>query len=109
MGEIAEMMLDGTLCEGCGVFLDGDADGFPRRCDDCGPAPEDVEAGAPMRGRVKCAHCTRTVATAGLKDHMDAKHPGVQHDIKTRCPVCQRAVKTVGLPQHMRAVHGRAA
>ena len=33
MGEIAEMMLDGTLCEGCGVYLDDDgADGFPRYC-----------------------------------------------------------------------------
>lgn len=108
MGEIAEMMLDGTLCEGCGVFLDGDAEGFPRRCDDCaGDEPCDI--GSPLSGRMKCAHCSRTVAAAGLKDHMDAKHPGVQHDLKTRCPVCDRAVKTVGLPQHMRAVHGRAA
>ncbi len=29
MGEIAEMMLDGTLCAGCGVFLNGDGDGRP--------------------------------------------------------------------------------
>ena len=35
MGEIAEMMLDGTLCERCGVFLDGDSPGYPRYCEDC--------------------------------------------------------------------------
>lgn len=39
-GEIAEMMLDGTLCEGCGEYMGGDA-GYPRRCAGCGPiAPE---------------------------------------------------------------------
>lgn len=31
MGEIAEMMLDGTLCEACGVFIGSDA-GFPQYC-----------------------------------------------------------------------------
>ena len=34
MGEIAEMMLDGTLCEGCGEFM-GDDVGYPRRCSSC--------------------------------------------------------------------------
>lgn len=33
MGEIADMMLDGTLCEGCGEYIDeGEAEGFPRYC-----------------------------------------------------------------------------
>jgi len=31
MGEVAEMMLDGTLCEACGVFIGSDA-GFPQYC-----------------------------------------------------------------------------
>lgn len=31
MGEIAEMMLDGTLCEACGEFI-GDGFGFSRYC-----------------------------------------------------------------------------
>lgn len=34
MGEISEMMLDGTLCESCGVFID-EGEGFPRRCLGC--------------------------------------------------------------------------
>ena len=32
MGEIADMMLDGTLCEGCGVYLEGEPTGYPRYC-----------------------------------------------------------------------------
>lgn len=32
MGEIAEMMLDGTLCEGCGEFIGDEGEGFPRYC-----------------------------------------------------------------------------
>ena len=35
MGDIADMMLDGTLCEGCGEFLDEDSPGHSRRCSDC--------------------------------------------------------------------------
>ena len=34
MGEIADMKIDGTLCEYCGVLI-GDAIGYPRHCDDC--------------------------------------------------------------------------
>ena len=33
MGEIAEMMLDGTLCECCGEYIrKGKPEGFPRYC-----------------------------------------------------------------------------
>lgn len=35
MGEIAEMMLDGTLCQRCGSVIDGDTPGYPRYCEDC--------------------------------------------------------------------------
>lgn len=40
MGDIADMMLDGTLCARCGIYLDeeeadGNADGYPRYCHDC--------------------------------------------------------------------------
>jgi len=34
MGEIAEMHLDGTLCERCGEFL-GEPCGYPRYCSCC--------------------------------------------------------------------------
>lgn len=32
MGEIADAMINGELCEMCGVALDGDAPGYPRYC-----------------------------------------------------------------------------
>lgn len=35
MGEIAEMILEGILCEQCGMFIDGEEVGFPRLCDFC--------------------------------------------------------------------------
>ena len=35
MGEIADMMMDGSMCNGCGVFLK-DANGYPQWCKDCG-------------------------------------------------------------------------
>lgn len=34
MGEIAESMLDGTVCEACGTYIEGDAPGHPRYCSD---------------------------------------------------------------------------
>lgn len=34
MGEIAEMMLSGVLCQVCGVFL-GEETGYPVTCEDC--------------------------------------------------------------------------
>lgn len=43
MGEIADMMLDGTLCEVCGVYLgddDGEGAGHPQRCKACGDDEE---------------------------------------------------------------------
>lgn len=34
MGDIADAMLDGILCEICGVYL-GEEVGYPRRCEGC--------------------------------------------------------------------------
>jgi hypothetical protein len=32
MGEIADMMINGEMCEMCGVVLDGESPGYPRYC-----------------------------------------------------------------------------
>lgn len=32
MGEIAEAMIGGDMCEMCGVWLPGEGQGFPRYC-----------------------------------------------------------------------------
>ncbi len=44
MGDIADQMLDGTLCEGCGIYLSDNGPGYPCYCDDCeGPGQEPVK------------------------------------------------------------------
>lgn len=35
MGEIAEMMLDGTLCQCCGEYIGKEENGLPAFCEDC--------------------------------------------------------------------------
>lgn len=36
MGDVADMIADGSLCESCGSHMkDGDAPGFPRQCEAC--------------------------------------------------------------------------
>jgi Zn finger protein HypA/HybF involved in hydrogenase expression len=79
MGEIAEMMLDGTLCEGCGVHLGGSANGFPRRCRDCKTESRAMQQHPnaiykPSTPKVICPTCKRRVKEAGLKDHMRDAH-----------------------------------
>lgn len=56
MGEIADMMLDGTLCQCCGTFLDDAPSGYPDTCIGCGgdDVPDDrAEAPRPRRRRDK--------------------------------------------------------
>lgn len=84
MGEIAEMMLDGTLCAGCGDFMSDDPPGYPCYCRDCG---RDQKA-------------ERKKATAAAHElHMSRQK-------KCKCPTCGRKVKEVGLSDHMRDAHG---
>ncbi len=82
MGEVAEMMLDGTLCAGCGVAMDDICDGFeapgyPRYCSKA-CEPEDHKQffldPIPLPPKVKCELCGRKVAPSGLKNHKRDKH-----------------------------------
>jgi hypothetical protein len=94
MGEIAEMMLDGTLCAGCGEYLGRDL-GFPQYCDGCEDPLEPPQPGRkkrreldgrsalprfnrysipPRPGTIQCKHCPAWVKPNGMHDHMHAKH-----------------------------------
>lgn len=82
MGEIAEMMLDGTLCEGCGVYLPGEAQGIPRRCRDCRPTKAERkasniarhEAEQARQKKAKCQTCGKRVRLVGMGDHQRDAH-----------------------------------
>ena len=35
MGDIADVILDGSCCQWCLCVIDGEAPGHPRSCDEC--------------------------------------------------------------------------
>jgi endogenous inhibitor of DNA gyrase (YacG/DUF329 family) len=71
MGEIADMMLDGTLCECCGAYI-GRSQGFPGYCSkQCAQDRGAIEA--PII-KVKCKKCGKRVKEIGLAQHMKDKH-----------------------------------
>ncbi|WP_098493331.1 hypothetical protein [Collimonas sp. PA-H2] len=76
MGDVADMMLDGTLCQGCGVFLNEDAPGYPCSCRGCRIDEKKAKAAAyqPPKPKAKCAVCGRKVKPTGLPDHMRDAH-----------------------------------
>jgi Fe2+ or Zn2+ uptake regulation protein len=37
MGQIADDIINGLLCQECGQFIDFEEPGFPRTCEDCDP------------------------------------------------------------------------
>lgn len=91
MGDTTDMMLEGILCEGCGVLV-GDPVGFPRVCHDC--AQERRREG-------------REIRSTGLGGYQDCgvKQKGKPTPKKVRCPICTKRVKEVGLADHTRMVH----
>lgn len=91
MGEIADMMIEGDLCAGCGAFIDeGGGDGFPRYCSK------------------QCAKDCGAAYALGPNNQVlrDYTAPPTQ---KVKCPTCQRRVKITGLADHQRDAHGLKA
>ena len=83
MGEVAEMMLDGTLCQGCGVFLNEDAPGYASSCGGCAAEHKKAKKADNLRAhhkqhaaqkKVPCPTCGRRVKSAGLADHVRDSH-----------------------------------
>lgn len=66
MGDISEMILDGTCCQSCGMFL-GDGEGFPQSCTTC------QHSEPPLREKLSCPVCKKKVK--GLNDHIRDVHP----------------------------------
>lgn len=56
MGEISDMMIDGTMCQVCGVFLNEEGPGYPVTCGGCSDFPDaeqvihvELEMGKPAK------------------------------------------------------------
>jgi hypothetical protein len=93
MGEIADAMLDGTMCSCCGEYLGGD-EGYPVQCAGCRRAeraeprmarfdryaikdnPKVAKSGDPLKqgGKMSCPFCVRKVKVSGFGDHMLTQH-----------------------------------
>jgi hypothetical protein len=68
MGEIADMMLEGLLCEQCGVFIDEDPPGHPRNCG-CDPSMFSSPAPQPTKSKnVACDLCDKRFGSADARD-----------------------------------------
>ena len=72
MGDIADRMLEGNMCQYCGEILNGK--GYPTICFACQIENNVNEFGEPRKEKVKCPKCNRRVSPEGLKQHMEAKH-----------------------------------
>lgn len=73
MGEIAEMFLEGTLCQVCGEFMGDIGDGFPVTCAGCEKS-ERASGPRETRNRIRCNICDRWVKKKGLEQHTRDKH-----------------------------------
>ena len=79
MGEIADMMLDGTLCASCGVALGGPEDepaGYPIFCASCKPHFIDEPDKPASQGKpYMCSECSKLFRLeSALDQHVRAKH-----------------------------------
>ena len=88
MGEIADMMLDGTMCQWCGEWLHGgeDGPGYPGLCASC--AREERRTRTPEgefrvvgKLKLKCPACGKRVKAVGLADHQRDAHGALTHEV----------------------------
>lgn len=85
MGEIADLMLEGAMCQWCGEFLDGEG-GYP----------------------TVCAGCQRKHGVNEFGEDRNKVEPDVKLTRKFPCPIegCKRKLKTkYGVRQHLRMAH----
>ena len=73
MGDVADAMLDGTLCAGCGVFMNLEPTGYPVYCTACNHAEFTAHEKPRLTPRCSCGKRFKT--DAALADHRKAtKH-----------------------------------
>ena len=75
MGEIADLMINGDMCQFCGEPLD-DGNGYPQSCGCCDVSPTtSTDSAAQLNPKkTNCPQCGKRVKKAGLQDHIDKIH-----------------------------------
>lgn len=97
MGDIAEMTLDGILCQKCGDFL-GEPVGFPRTCTLCRPRRDG--AGSLRRQKDREFHRERQALNRAQRGPVAPR----------TCGQCGKVCKSPdGVRAHAAAVHGGSA
>jgi len=79
VGEIAALMLDGTLCVDCGWTNLGPPAGEPWRCPSCADEvtaarPQQTQASRQRAQKAPCPTCGKRVKLAGMADHQRDVH-----------------------------------
>jgi hypothetical protein len=102
MGEIAEMMLDGTLCESCGIPLNDDPPGYPCMCAHCHVSKRIYTAPA----KVKCPVCKKKVKHNGLADHVrDAHTNKPAHVPRAPPPKGEKTISDIHFGRYERSIY----
>ena len=74
MGDIADMMLEGVMCQGCGEFM-GEGNGYAVFCGSCQKENGcDVHGDKPKKEKIQCSDCGKWVSEIGMPQHKIAKH-----------------------------------
>lgn len=73
MGEYADMIIDGEVCQECGTYI-GEAAGYPRTCKSCKPGGSNGHLRSKIVAKTACLTCGKRVKKAGLADHMRDAH-----------------------------------
>lgn len=97
MGEIAEMMLEGILCDGCGAFIDEHPPGHTRSCANCGP----ISLSKALKRPLISSNARKA------ERHNRERHAVAKTRKQFACGACQRLFRTPeGLAQHTADKHG---
>lgn len=73
MGEIADAIIEGEICQECCLPLPN-VTGYPTTCNSC---KNWTPRKSKRKHKVKCNHCDRFVSQIGMNQHIKEKHPEV--------------------------------
>ena len=100
MGEIADMVLEGVLCQQCGTFMDHET-GHPQTCAGCAGEVNFRTSGRPSN-KIGARWSDGSHLVSNWQNRAQAEVPA---KVKVVCPNCGKRIKAVGFYQHMSDAH----